>query len=568
MKIIVATLLAMASFCLVGNVSADLSAWQAQAQATSGNVVADTTGWTFDGTAGVSFDYGALDEIDGKPVDGSTIEYIVNITDAATSTALGSMLGWSPGGEINVLKLEQWNDTGKFGITVPGFWDYTLGTDSTFDYDVQVVFRRNNDGGTIDLFVNGAYMETDTNKTNWRQDGGAGTLGMNNVGGDVPTGVIYAVGTYDVALTNQQIYNLFDPPPFPLIPDSFDLYADTSDLSSLWTVSGGVLSLETIQTHDATPKSMKVDYAGPVLITKDISQDFDYSGYDGKNLVLWFLGQASNTPGDLTFSVLDSDDLIIESLTLFSATTRDYWSTTGTLVDTLLQPDWSRVRKIQIEITGSGTMYFDNLSFETNYQAVAGDLNFDNRVNIQDLLLFLEQWLDVNCFGFGCADLDGVGGVDMKDFALLAQNWMMKSSSLVISEFMAVNSYVPFVNPLNISTTVDGVVEHPDWIEIHNSDLDAAVITTGWYLTDDATNLTKWRFPDVTIPAGGYLVVYASRKTQDEHPGNYPYVDDDSHFHTNFKLSNNGEYLEGFDFIWNRQQRRGQLSSKPDRRQR
>lgn len=196
----------------------DIATWQTQAAGTSGNVVNDSglgngitggTGYTFDGTAGINYDYGALDAIDAKPVDGSTIEYIFNLTDALTSNALGSMLGWSPGGEINALKLEQWNDTGKFGITVPGHWDYTFDTDSTFDQDVQVVFRRNNDAGTIDLFVNGVYAETDTNKTDWRQDGGMGTLGsMPGLEADVPTGTMYAVGTYDVALGDSQIWDL------------------------------------------------------------------------------------------------------------------------------------------------------------------------------------------------------------------------------------------------------------------------------------------------------------------------------------------------------------------------
>ncbi len=186
----------------------DIAAWQTQAAATTGNVVADGTGYTFDGTAGITYDYGALDEIDGKAVDGSTIEYIFNLTDNGASVALGSMLGWSPGGEINVLKLEQWPDSGTLGMTVPGYWDFNLATASPFDQDVQVVFRRNNDGGTIDVFVNGVYMETDTNKTNWRQDGGVGMLGANNVGVDVASGKIYAVGTYDVALTDAEILGL------------------------------------------------------------------------------------------------------------------------------------------------------------------------------------------------------------------------------------------------------------------------------------------------------------------------------------------------------------------------
>ena len=55
----------------------------------------------------------------------------------------------------------------------------------------------------------------------------------------------------------------------------------------------------------------------------------------------------------------------------------------------------------------------------------------------------------------------------------------------------------------------------------------------GWYLTDDAARPTQWRFPDVTIDGGGYLLVFASGKYPNGPPGE---------LHTSFKLSGNGEY--------------------------
>jgi hypothetical protein len=190
--------------------NASIITWWNQAQSTTGNVTADTTGWTFDGTAGVDYDFGALDALDGKPVDGSTVEFLFNFADVGTSISIGTVGGWSPGNEMNQLKLEQWNNTGKFGITLEGHTDYTLTTASVFDQDIHVVFRRNNDGGTIDLFVNGAFMETDTGKTNWRMDGGPGKLGSRSNGTtDVATGTMYGVASYDVALSNQQIADLY-----------------------------------------------------------------------------------------------------------------------------------------------------------------------------------------------------------------------------------------------------------------------------------------------------------------------------------------------------------------------
>lgn len=93
----------------------------------------------------------------------------------------------------------------------------------------------------------------------------------------------------------------------------------------------------------------------------------------------------------------------------------------------------------------------------------------------------------------------------------------------VISEFMASNQ----------SGLQDSDGDFSDWVEIHNPDA-VAVDLDGWYLTDNASALTKWRFPATVIPAGGYLVVFASDK--DRAVSGAP-------LHTNFALSANGEYL-------------------------
>ena len=79
----------------------------------------------------------------------------------------------------------------------------------------------------------------------------------------------------------------------------------------------------------------------------------------------------------------------------------------------------------------------------------------------------------------------------------------------------------------------------PDWIEIFNAG-DEALDLAGYHLTDDKLQLTRWTFPSVTLPAGGYLLVYATA-----HGGAQPsdYVDSEGRLHTNFGLSNDGEYL-------------------------
>lgn len=96
-------------------------------------------------------------------------------------------------------------------------------------------------------------------------------------------------------------------------------------------------------------------------------------------------------------------------------------------------------------------------------------------------------------------------------------------SQPVINEFMASNT----------ATLADDDGAFSDWIEIHNPGT-AAVNLNGWYLTDSATNKTKWQFPAVSLPAGGYLVVFASDKNR---------RDAAAPLHTNFALGASGDYL-------------------------
>ena len=102
--------------------------------------------------------------------------------------------------------------------------------------------------------------------------------------------------------------------------------------------------------------------------------------------------------------------------------------------------------------------------------------------------------------------------------------------SLVINEFMASNS----------SCIEDPQGEFDDWIEIHNYGANA-IAMAGMYLTDNLAVPTKWQIPDgvpneTTIPAGGYLLIWADNDTTDRG------------LHTNFKIDSNGEEIGLFDF--------------------
>ncbi len=92
----------------------------------------------------------------------------------------------------------------------------------------------------------------------------------------------------------------------------------------------------------------------------------------------------------------------------------------------------------------------------------------------------------------------------------------------IITEFMADNA--------NTLQDEDGA--YSDWIEVYNP-TDEPLSLAGYHLTDDDDVLDMWTFPDVTLPARGFLVVFASGNDRV----------DEGELHTNFRLSLDGEYL-------------------------
>jgi len=94
--------------------------------------------------------------------------------------------------------------------------------------------------------------------------------------------------------------------------------------------------------------------------------------------------------------------------------------------------------------------------------------------------------------------------------------------NVVINELMASNS----------ATAADATGAFPDWVELYNKG-DESVDLSGYFLSDDGSNLDKWIIPDGTsINADSYLIIWADsdedQTTADE-------------LHASFKLSAGGE---------------------------
>jgi len=117
-------------------------------------------------------------------------------------------------------------------------------------------------------------------------------------------------------------------------------------------------------------------------------------------------------------------------------------------------------------------------------------------------------------------------------FEPLEQRLVLDVGPLIISELMADNE----------DFLADGDGYCSDWLEIHNP-TDQEVDLTGWYLTDDLSDLQKWHFPPTSLLDNEYLVVFASDGRENVPNPVDPFVDPEGNLHTNFKLTDGGEPL-------------------------
>lgn len=113
--------------------------------------------------------------------------------------------------------------------------------------------------------------------------------------------------------------------------------------------------------------------------------------------------------------------------------------------------------------------------------------------------------------------------------SIFAALWLLLAfvplrADVIISEFCADNE----------NTLTNGLGEADDWIELHNPTA-LSVNLHGWKLV--AGTSAAWVFPNLELPAGGYLVVFASGRVLQ------PYTDPAGYLHTGFKLDAAGEAL-------------------------
>ena len=95
----------------------------------------------------------------------------------------------------------------------------------------------------------------------------------------------------------------------------------------------------------------------------------------------------------------------------------------------------------------------------------------------------------------------------------------IEDSGIVITEVMSRNA----------TYAADENGEYYDYVELTNVS-NAEVSLKGWFLSDDLANVARWQFPEVSIPAGGSLIVHCSGYDRK----------DPAHLHASFRLNGDG----------------------------
>ncbi len=195
-------------------------------------------------------------------------------------------------------------------------------------------------------------------------------------------------------------------------------------------------------------------------------------------------------------------------------------------------PDVPGIYRLSLTATtGDYSVSDEVIVFVSESLCPGADLNADCIVDTLDLIQIAEFWLNSPAYAADLPDLNGqADGIDLADFAVLAEDWTKHGPSAVISEFMAINSakYPPQENEI-----LDEDNDSSDWIELCNP-TDEAINLEGWYLTTDPSDLTEWRIPELTLEPEGFGIIFASGKNR-RTPG--------EPLHTSFNLSGDGGFL-------------------------
>ncbi len=173
----------------------------------------------------------------------------------------------------------------------------------------------------------------------------------------------------------------------------------------------------------------------------------------------------------------------------------------------------------QVAAAGGGITLTSTFSGNiTSYQWYKDTLPLDGATSPS---LTLDPLTPQDAGDYWCRAYNGPESHASTDTAALAV--LTPGAGLVLTEFLSDNG----------AGLRDADADQSDWIELFNAGTEP-VNALGWFLTDDVSSPFKWALPDVTIPSGEFLLIWASGKNRADPAGE---------LHTNFALSRSGGYL-------------------------
>jgi len=373
------------------------------------------------------------------------------------------------------LRYEQWDDTGQLGFTQSGVADYTFNPLVISPSEPTHVAYIWDGDGRMDLYLDGTLVGQNTSVTNaFSMPTGVGFLGNNPAGSEGMVGTIHRVTVYNEALSSD-------------------------DLVRHSNAYHEVLEPPVIQNFSASPEA--------------------------------FLSPGSAT---LTWTVTGADSLSING-TVVTAQSQLVVSPTTTTVYTLTaaNDDGQVTQNVTVTVNPEPRI----LSFTSNRTTI----NPGESVTLSWETEFATAWSvnpapgtvtgqTVNGNGTVSVSPEGTTTYTLtseRSFGSASAEVTIRVATVanhaVISEFMADNA----------SGLVDGDGDFSDWIEIFNP-TGSTIDLGSYFLTDDASDLTKWPFSPLTLAPGQRAIIFASGKGSTGPVGE---------LHTHFKLSAGGEYL-------------------------
>lgn len=377
---------------------------------------------------------------------------------------------------LSSLRYNQWQSTGQLGFTQGGVVDYlfTPGVPSP-QAPVHIAYVWQSASRTMRLYLNGSFAGSSSGVSpDFAMPTGQGWLGGNSSGSETMQGTIFRVTVYDDVLADDVIQRHADA--FNDVVRAPIITSFTAAPSTLFSPASSTLNWSVQNALGVAINGIDVTALPSLNVTPAVTTTY--------TLVATNAGSSSTS----AVTVVVNPAPVINR---FAATKG--FGAAGETITLSWNASYGQTFNIAPGIGDVTAETVDGV----------GNLSLQNAATTIYTLTVGSPF-----------------GTDMATFEVKV---VQPAKHPVISEFMADNN----------STLADEDGQFSDWIEIFNPTV-APIDLSGYFLTDNKSDPTLWPFPNVSLPAGGHLLVFASGRNR---------VNPAATLHASFQLDKAGEYL-------------------------